>query len=265
MKSSSFNGYIETNNIVGDYYGLRAGGIAGFLEAVGDIGIDNSHVDAYFKIIAENSKIGGIVGQADKSTQYIQNSIARIDLDLLSGDINNDSYYGGIVGYAYYSTNLDSVTYIVNNSARTNYLQTTALQSARKRYIGGISGYGGAIVNNFASDTKVTPEATNLSPLAIVGNYGYVYETYWNADTMGLTIGAANTYADASAEPYTFNLEGIPVTRNAKTVLGLLRYNAGYDGGVISAHVPANSDAKYHNWTTENDADGHVIPVPADK
>ena len=45
-------------------------------------------------------------------------------------------------------------------------------------------------------------------------------------------------------------------------VIGLLRYNSGHDGGVLSTNIP--NDGTYLDWTTIVDADGHVIPVPVD-
>ncbi len=262
VEYASFNGSIETNNIVGDQQNLMIGGISGYLELTENVGFDSCNVDAYFKVAAENSRIGGIVGQASKISQFVRNCTTKIDLELIPIDMNTSSWYGGIIGYGYAGSNLDNVVYIVNNSARTNYIQSQALSTAHTKYYGGISGYGGAVVNNFASDKLTCTNECSYMPNAIGG--AYVYESYWNSDTMGLSSGATN-YSDASAEPYTYNLDGIPVTRTHKTVLGLLRYNAGYDGGVISAHIPANTDDLYHNWSTVNDSDGHAIPVPAEE
>ncbi len=267
--------------------GTYVGGIAG----VAPDSIDRCVVDAEMNLLASNTAAGGIAGWlvynplTDKAN-YIQNCSSRVDLTLGSrtdGTTNSrSSYWGGIVGYAgvksgrQYEHNengevdkdntkdlvipngFNRKAYLINNSAQTTYYENTNLPYTQS-YYSGISGEGGIIVNNVVSDHFVCPESgCYYRPKAVGGDY--VYESYWNKDTQGSSSGAAD-YTDASAEPYTFNIQGVPVTRTNKTILGLLRYNAGYDGGVLSANIPANN-GQYADWTTASDRDGHVIPVP---
>ena len=270
IKDASFSGIIETSKNRGDstrekYYGLNIGGIVGVInsETNKPAGVDHSQVDAEFRVVAENSAIGGIAGRTMLSGSYIRNCTTKIDLDLLdTGTYKDSAYYGGIVGVSAWWSWYEKI-YIVNNSARTHYIQTrNHLPAALSKKFGGISGAGGTIVNNFASDKITCSDPCDYMPKAIGGSY--IYESYWNKDIFDLESGA-DYYSDASAEPYTFNIDGIPVIRTASTVLGLLRYNSAHDGGVLSAHIPGNDGEIYYDWTTENDSDGHVIPIPADK
>ncbi len=284
IRDSSFSGRIETNSEKIDSqsagaastdkvdYGTKVGGIAGWLRSLEGNYIDHCTADAELRVVAQGSEIGGIVGRlaAETASTYVRNSSANIDLYLLNalGDYIDSGYYGGIVGRSTYENNIFSgkTGYIVNNSARTRYHVTAStLPSSMVKFFYGISGSEGIVVNNFASDEIVCDGDcgdASYSTRAIGGSY--VYESYWNRDTVGWESGASE-YTDASAEPYTYNILGIPVTRANNTVLGLLRYNSGHDGGVISAHIPTGEDVKYYNWTTVNDKDGHEILVPADE
>ncbi|MBQ9818183.1 MAG: hypothetical protein IJM59_12075 [Proteobacteria bacterium] len=274
IANSSFTGMIETNSTTPSKNKIEIGGIAGFLTQDStdkkNYGIDHCQTNATL-IIKTPAYIGGILGYNSQPERYIRNCSSVIDLDLSSS--GDSVYYGGILGYTYSPT-----TYIVNNSSRTNYTLPdavfTSYYTTRYYHLFGISGYSGIVVNNFASDKLICPEdeckpafttssdGTAQAPMAIGGSY--VYESYWNKAIFGNESGASS-YSDASAEPYTYNLAGVPVTRTGKTVLGLLRYNSGHDGGVLSAHIPANIGGIYYNWTTVNDNDDHEIPVPADK
>ena len=276
IKDAVFQGVIETNKIKSEYvtstnYGQNIGGIAGSMTCSGDIcntrttGIDGCHTDATFRVLGEYSSIGGIIGRMTTNKSFVRNSSSNIDLELKN--INTSaSYigaYGGIMGSTTFNKKeYDKQVYIINNSARTNYDQTLPFDASNANLGGIVGNGGGVVVNNFASDTLKCVDACKYVPKAIGG--GYVYEAYWNKDIMGTDSGAAE-YSDASAEPYTYNAAGIPVTKSAKTVLGLLRYNSGHDGGVLSAHIPANIGGIYNTWITVNDNDGHEIPVPADK
>ena len=282
IKNASFEGVIETNNMKGDHYnqslyhnGLNVGGIAGAMTTLSSAedratGVDNSQTSATFRVVGNYSNIGGMVGKLTTAKHFVRNSSSNIDLELITPFNTALSQqpmgtYGGIVGYGKFdSVNYEDQTFIINNSARTNYIQTNHQfdVNAYEMKIAGIAGNGGVIVNNFVSDTLTCNGDCSYTPRAVGGSY--VYESYWNKDVTGTDSGAS-VYTDASAEPYTYNLAGVPVTRTGKTVLGLLRYNAGHDGGVLSAHIPANIDGIYYNWTTLNDKDGHEIPVPADQ
>ena len=277
VSDSSFNGRIIMDGYRPDTVaqdtdpGAKVGGIIGKLMDTKDgSAIDHCDVDAELNVVAQNSRIGGIVGQmiCSSGNSFVQNSTSNIDvyfIDVKDASSSVSGYYGGIAGHAGWNHYISTTAcHIINNSAQTKYHATEKSITTLTKNFAGIAGYGGVIVNNFAFDKLVPHEPYTLdyTPKAIGG--AYVYESYWNKDTMG-NVSGATEYADASAEPYTFNPEGIPVTRAAKTVLGLLRYNSGHDGGVLSAHIPANTDGIYYNWTTITDDDGHVIPVPADK
>ena len=281
IRNSSFDGVIETNDKKADYYnrssydeGLMIGGIVGKMKNDANdgriTGVDSCKSDASIKAVGVYSKIGGIVGSMLKSLFFVRNSSSNLDLELLNSDkniVDATTYLGGIIGAAatFKVTDPMNQVYIINNSARTNHIQKangfkpgTDLPAR----FGGIAGYGGVIVNNFVSDTLTCEGPCNYMPSAVGG--AYVYESYWNQDVMGTESGASH-FSDASAEAYTFNTAGVPVTHSSKTVLGLLRFNSGHDGGVLAAHIPANIGGIYNNWTTVNDNDDHVIPVPADK
>ena len=281
IRNASFDGRIETNNKKADYYnrssydeGLMIGGIVGSMKNTKNdgraTGVDSCKTNASIKAVGVYSKIGGIAGMILKSQFFIRNSSSNLDLELINVDnnvVDATTYFGGIIGAAapFSVAQPMNQVYIINNSARTNHIQKangfkpgTDLPAR----FGGIAGYGGVIVNNFVSDTLSCEDSCNYMPAALGG--AYVYESYWNKDVMGTESGASH-FSDASAEPYTYNLADVPVTRTGKTVLGLLRYNSGHDGGVLSAHIPANIGGIYYNWTTVNDNDDHEIPVPADK
>ena len=281
--NSSFNGKIYVHNSRSDdwfnnagsnknYQGLKVGGILGYGESTKSIGVDNCQVDAEIESPIYNASIGGIIGALDSydNNVYVRNSSARVDLILRNLDSPHSTYaygsYGGIAGTAYRKEGVfDRTAYIINNSARTNYIQTEKLNTSNLDLsVAGIcptlANYnGGVVVNNFASDKLTCSDVDGCyyMPLAIGGSY--VYESYWDGTLFGNNPGASN-YSDASAESYTYNAENIPITRSGNTVLGLLRYNAGHDGGVLSAHIP--NDGTYLNWTTIIDDDGRVIPVP---
>ena len=239
--------------------GTNIGGIVGI--AYTNTTINSSRVDAEIKAYASNNYIGGIAGQI-VNAKMIRNCATKVDLHLGGSTAYGDKTvrYGGIASFAGNVVNIENAIYIVNNSSQTNYKQTihhipTNVTVSAK----GITNTGGAIVNNFASDKVTCDGACDYTPLAIGGTY--VYESYWNRDFSKLA-GESN-YADASAESYTYNIEGVPVTRANKPVLGMLRYNAGYDGGVLSTHIPKpNNSIQYNDWTTEVDAEGHQVPVP---
>ncbi len=281
--NSSFNGKIYVDRSRSDewlnnggsdknYQGLKVGGILGYIDGTKGIGIDNCQVDAEIETPIYNASIGGIVGALDSYTNnvYVRNSSARVDLILrnlyLTPSTTAYGSYGGIAGTAYRKEGVfDRTAYLINNSARTNYIQSEELNLSSIEFsVAGICptiGYynGGVVVNNFASDklTCSDVEGCYYMPKAIGGSY--VYESYWNETLFGNNPGSSD-YFDASAESYTYNAENIPITRSGNTVLGLLRYNAGHEGGVLSAHIP--NDGTYLNWTTITDDDGHVIPVP---
>ncbi len=265
-------------------YGNHIGGIAAVLGSVveGDFkaseydentkifkaGIEQAVVDADFYVIANNASVGGILGSMLNTNTFVRNSSANIGMTFLRNNetrnnetnVTRSCYYGGIVGLTIgESNNLNPVSYVINNSARTRHYANNGQLNNEELSIGGITGgtYG-ILVNNFASDTIYCGESCAYSLSAVKG--AYVYESYWNKDVVGTNSGAY--YSDASAQSYTYNASGIPVTHTQDTVLGLLRYNAGYDGGVLSAHIPANADGKYTDWTTTIDEEGHVIPVP---
>ncbi len=260
-------------------YGNHIGGIAAVLGSVveGDFsaseydentkifkaGIEQAVVDADFYVIANNASVGGILGSMMNTNTFVRNSSANIGMTFLRNNetsVTRSCYYGGIVGLTIgESYNLNPVSYVINNSARTRHYANNGQLNNAGLYIGGITGgtYG-VLVNNFASDTLYCGESCAYTLSAVKG--AYVYESYWNKDVVGTNSGAH--YSDASAQPYTYNASGIPVTRTQASVLGLLRYNAGYDGGVLSANIPANADGKYTDWTTTIDEEGHVIPVP---
>lgn len=281
IRNASFDGRIETNNKKADYYnrssydeGLQIGGIVGSMKNTKNdgraTGVDSCKTDASIKAVGVYSKIGGIAGMILKSQFFIRNSSSNLDLELLNVDnnvVDATTYFGGIIGAAapFSVAQPMNQVYIINNSARTNHIQKangfkpgTDLPAR----FGGIAGYGGVIVNNFVSDTLNCEDSCNYMPAAVGG--AYIYESYWNMDVTGTESGASH-FSDASAEPYTFNLAGIPVTQSNKTILGLLRYNSGHDGGVLSAHIPANLNGIYNNWTTIYDKEGREIPVPADQ
>ena len=282
IKHASFGGVVETNTNTphgGRYvtsssfkFGFNVGGILGASSPYTDAtvdgkGIDNAHVNASFKVVSAGTNIGGIVGSMIKPDQYVRNCTAQVDLELTpeySESSERAVNYGGIIGLANYNVeDMSDAVYIVNNSARTNHIQTNYQMGEKQiKNINGIAGNKGIVVNNFASDKLTCLESCSYMPGGIGGSY--VYESYWDKELFGTESGAS-LYSDASAEPYTYNIEGIPVTRTAQTVLGLLNYNAGHDGGVLSAHIPSNDDAKYNEWTTENDKDGRLIPVPMTK
>lgn len=271
VKDSSFTGLIETNNVKAASYYNDIGGIVGRISQTTSgetpdtniYGIDHCQTNATFRVVSSDTRTGGIIGYTDRDGRYIRNCSSVVDFELLTPTTSSQSaYYGGIAGY----TGLSSNTYIVNNSSRTNYIQSETLTEKDKN-IGGITSLYGIVVNNFASDTLSCPESgCRFTPKAIGGSY--IYESYWNKELFGDESGAVY-YSDASAEPYTYTITGVPIVRNTKTVLGLLRYNSAHDGGVLSAHIPANDDDHggmiYHDWTVEIDKDGHEFPVPADK
>ena len=284
VTNSSFDGRIVVEKKIADSktsfssydYGTNIGGIAGRIVKTSTKGIDHCQVNAYLEAPSFNSFIGGIVGYLDSRNNnvYVRNSSANIDLVLRKVDnsASNYGFYGGIAGLTHrMHSSYQRTGYIINNSARTNYIQEEDHSPSTSYFHSGIAGicatdgavsteHGGTLVNNFISDKITCPNSTcYYTPFAAGGNH--VYETYWNGDLFGAASGAI-WYEDASAEPYTFNAEGIPVTRNGKTVLGLLRYNSGHDGGVLSTNIP--NDGTYLDWTTIVDADGHVIPVPVD-
>ncbi len=269
IRNVSFSGLIQVPNkrsYAMDFdtkLGVNIGGCAGIVSAPG-IGIDNCRVDAEIQATAANTSIGGIAGRLfylNKS--YIRNSTSNIDLVLSNKGTQSDLrlYYGGIVGRSNGEPNsFENVNYIINNSARTNHFLSADnnIDILGTINIGGIAGFGGYVVNNFASDKMICDGPCHYTVLGVNG--AYAYESYWNGDVAAVSGG---TYIDATVEPYTYNVENIPVNRSGRSILGMLRYNAGYDGGVLSAHIPAPDNTfKYNDWTTITDEDGHVIPVP---
>ncbi len=252
-------------------YGNRIGGITGQMESNDALEIDRANVDADIITLPDNALIGGIVGVMTKTKTVVRNSTSNVNLTLLpttgfkysDGTYKWESYYGGIAGGASGISTGAETAYIINNSAHTNFINIHNLTNLRQIGYGGIIGYNsGILVNNFASDRYIcTPDIP--CPKIVNGIGGlYAYESYYNQD---FASNSGSYYSDASTEAYQFNATGTPVTRTQKSVLGLLRYNAGYDGGVLSANIPANIGGKYSNWTTKVDDEGHVIPVPVNK
>ena len=287
VKDSSFTGIIKTSsrrlenvdlessysgsNIINK--GANIGGITGYMYAENSY-IDHCKVDAEINAVPVNSAIGGIVGNLNASLYnlYIRNCTANIDLKLTytQGTVGY-GYYGGIVGWTKWNSTYfsDKIGYIINNSARTRYILTEENLSNmdnKYKHFGGIVGEGGVVVNNFTSDSFVCGDDAcsynGYVPSAIGGSY--VYESYWNREATGSSSGAM-VFSDASSEYYNYNADGVPVTRASDGVLGLLRYNSGHAGGVLSAHIPGKDEVTYYDWTTVIDNEGHVIPVPADK
>ncbi len=276
----SFTGIIENSNsnVVANSmiyansgklsYGNMIGGITGSMEVNDALEIDRANVDADIITLPDNALIGGIVGVMTKAKTFVRNSTSHVNLTLLptTGSKYSDgtykwaSYYGGIAGGAAGHKTGEYTAYITNNSAHTNFINIHNLTNLAQIGYGGIIGYNsGILVNNFASDRYIC--APDVACPKIVNGIGglYAYESYYNQEFASTS---GSTYSDASTEAYQFNATGTPVTRTQKSVLGLLRYNAGYDGGVLSANIPANIDGKYSNWTTTTDDEGHVIPVP---
>lgn len=234
--------------------------------------------------------IGGLIGCFSESKQsFLVNSSANTKLMFLKrNDTTETSYltphahnfrYGGLANITN-SNSSDKTAYIVNNYARTVLpfekwhaeSEETALTDANAPILSGISATNtGKFVNNFISGVLPVEDKTHAGykyykKYIQAAGGAFLYESYWNEDVFDTNTGSKTV--DASAKPYLYNDEQIPVTTLTKdSVLNLLRKNSGHNGGVLSANIPKyTSDTQtelYIDWHEITDEDGHKVPVPS--
>lgn len=278
IKQSAMIGNIETLGYLGgnsDRYTYSdniheiIGGITGYAE--GNNTIDEAYANLDIRLIPErNTFASGILGSADISeeTSYLMNSYAHINLSIANQTNNKNSnylYWGGGFGSHYNDDNISAKKpfYLLNNHLDIDYdFDNSQKNTTSILYLSNTTNQGTMtrVVNNFISGeilTKTAAGAENYTTITPAKGE-YIYETYWNSDVFGKVAGGK--HVDASAVPYSYNLANIPVTRSTETILGLLRYNSGQDGGVLSTNIPATLN--YHDWKTIIDNEEHEVPVP---
>ncbi len=223
------------------------GGLAGKA-----ITVDSCRVKA--DIISSNNS-GGLVGyhdavQNDSNAYITPGYIINSSADVVINQQYNTSAHGGI---AYSFPNITNL--LINNSVRINNVTAGNYSESGAKLMGFSYEYP-LIVNNFVYGTDNA--AYGWNPPVTKGKY--LYESYWNDI---FTAPEEATYIDATAQAYTVNANGEPVVEGNMSVLSLLRYNSGHDGGVLSANIPAASgDLVYSDWTYITHEDGTKIPVP---
>ena len=126
----------------------------------------------------------------------------------------------------------------------------------------------GTVVNTFIYgkfDEQADEKALNAyGSLPAAANGKFIYESYWNEDVF--TSDPGSRLVDASALPYSFNPNGMPMALDINAlVLNLLNLNSGHDGGVLSANIPRYIDGRqmlYSSWKEITDEKGRRLPVP---
>ena len=262
---------------------IEIGGIVGVNAVGGTLVLDGAYTDVSVVTAVDQTFVGGAVGafyqydlgQLTGSTLAVANSNLSTRLAFLPvSAAHRYIYYKGVgAGIPLYSRTVK--VWAINNAVRTllDANNSVAGEGMDLNLVGAVGRSGSTIVNNFIlGDVLADGEAAQMlaakAPMPALGS-GYFYDTYWNGDYFGTDNSIYEySYVDASSKPYAFTAEGIPVTADRQSVIGLLRYNAGHDGGVLSTEIPSSLGGKavrveYRDWKYVVDDQGRQIPVPA--